>query len=277
MQLLIDVGNTRLKWAWVDQARLRDWHPCDTLENGIAWQTFGEQAHGQWPQLRQDWQGLAVTRCLVSNVAADAVQIELEALLFELFPHLELQRFRSQANCAGVQNQYERPTQLGSDRFACAIAAQALFPDQDKVVATCGTATTVDAVNQEAHFLGGMILPGLLTMATSLAKNTAQLPQVAQDLQVNEVFARHTDGAIMSGCLHAQTGAILSAVLDRQGQANAAVCVVLSGGAAPYIAPLLAPYLQQRHVRLHIVDNLVLTGLFVVAQSQLVAASAPHS
>src|SRR5438552_2277587 len=81
------------------------------------------------------------------------------------------------------------PAQLGCDRFASLIGAHALFPGQPLIVATCGTATTVDALSADGLFLGGMILPGLGLMASSLARNTAQLPLVAQDIAVAQTFA----------------------------------------------------------------------------------------
>jgi type III pantothenate kinase len=75
-------------------------------------------------------------------------------------------------------------------------------------VANCGTATTIDAVTADGVFLGGMILPGLGLMASSLARNTAQLPQIAQDGKLPDGFADNTDDAILSGILAAQSGAI---------------------------------------------------------------------
>ena len=99
-----------------------------------------------------------------------------------------------------------------------------------------------------ADFLGGMILPGLGTMARSLALNTAQLPQVEPG-KLPQGFAGNTTDAILSGILAAQAGAIERAVR----QLGASHCI-LSGGAAHYIAPALG-------VPARIVDNIVLTGL----------------
>ena len=100
---------------------------------------------------------------------------------------------------------------LGSDRFAAAIGARALAPGQDVVVATCGTATTVDAITLDGRFIGGMILPGLALMAGSLARNTAQLPQVTPGAAPPPLFGANTDDAIISGVPPAQAGAIARA------------------------------------------------------------------
>jgi type III pantothenate kinase len=127
------------------------------------------------------------------------------------------------------------------------------------VVATCGTATTIDAVSVDGDFIGGMILPGLGLMASSLAKNTAQLPEVALHISSLQPFADHTDAAIVSGCLAAQAGAIERAVAAHaQMHPEAGVSCILAGGAAD----LVAPHLSIAHQR---VDNLVLVGLQTVA------------
>jgi type III pantothenate kinase len=155
-----------------------------------------------------------------------------------------------------VRNGYRNPAQLGCDRFAAAIGAHALEPGKALVVATCGTATTIDALSAEGDFIGGMILPGLGLMASSLARNTAQLPQIAASGAIPAGFADNTDDAILSGCLSAQAGAIERAC----GLLDASLCI-LSGGAARYIAPALsAPY--------RMVDNIVMVGLHAAATSR---------
>jgi type III pantothenate kinase len=102
-----------------------------------------------------------------------------------------------------------------------------------------------------------MILPGLGLMASSLARNTAQLPETTQRNVTLWPFADNTDDAITSGCLTAQAGAIERAVAALAAEHGAVKCI-LSGGAARFISPHLT-------VKHQIVDNLVLTGLQVVA------------
>jgi type III pantothenate kinase len=164
--------------------------------------------------------------------------------------------FRSQAQCAGVTNGYRDPSQLGGDRFASLLGARALIPEQALLVITAGTATTIDALDASGRFHGGMILPGLGTMAQSLALSTAQLPHVEARLSVS-CFADNTLDAIVSGCVQAQLGAIMQA----RAQLPEASCV-LSGGAVDYLLPYLPAPVQQ-------VEQLVLRGLHVAALSEL--------
>jgi type III pantothenate kinase len=94
-------------------------------------------------------------------------------------------------------------------------------------------------------------------MATSLARNTAQLPQIAQGGKLPSGFADNTDDAILSGLLAAQAGAIAQAFALHQ----ATECLI-SGGAAQYIAPALPAQVSHR-----LVDNIVLIGLHAAAGS----------
>jgi len=241
MLLLIDAGNTRVKWAL---ARA-DAAPGDWIASGAA-------LHDGLDALAGEWQAHRVTRAIVSNVAGPALRERLAALLGPI----GVDWFASSAERAGMVNGYREPARLGCDRFAAAIGARALAPGQALVVATCGTATTIDAVTPGGRFLGGMILPGLALMAGALARNTAQLPQAAPGSAPPPLFADNTNDAIVSGCLSAQAGAIARAVAGHGG----ALCI-LSGGAAPYIAPAL-------EVAHKLVDNIVLVGLHAVARAE---------
>ena len=234
MLLLVDCGNTQMKWALAAEGAA----PGD-------WQESGTLAYGDVAQLRARLPAQGV-RALVSNVAG---QVAADALA----PVLPADTcwFRAGPELKGLRNRYRDPYQLGSDRFAAALGARALAPGRRLLVATCGTATTVDAVAGD-EFLGGMILPGLGLMAASLANNTAQLPLVEPGT-LPPPFADNTGDAILSGILSAQAGAI-----GRAFALHRADLCVLSGGAAPYIAPALA-------VPFRLVDNIVLVGLHATA------------
>ena len=234
MLLLIDAGNTRIKWALAaDGAALGGWSDC------------GAVTHAELNHLPASWRHARVTRAIVSNVAGVKMRDRLQLML----PAVDVTWFASLPELAGVRNGYRNPAQLGCDRFAAAIGARALEPARALLVATCGTATTIDAVNLEGDFIGGMILPGLALMAASLARNTAQLPQIGASGATPTGFADNTEDAIVSGCLSAQAGAIERAC----GLLGPSLCI-LSGGAARYIAHALStPY--------RMVDNIVLVGL----------------
>ncbi|WP_036214309.1 type III pantothenate kinase [Massilia alkalitolerans] len=237
--LLIDAGNTRIKWAIAA--------PGAALG---AWTLIDAVSHAGLDGAADTWRRAGVARAIVSNVAGAAVR---ERIAQALPRGITVEWFASTAERAGLQNGYRNPGQLGCDRFAAAIGARALAPGQDLIVATCGTATTVDAVTKDGRFIGGMILPGLALMAGSLARNTAQLPQVTPGAAPPPLFGDNTDDAIVSGVLSAQAGAI-----ERACAAHAATACIVSGGAAPYIAPVLK-------FSCLLVDNIVLVGLHAAA------------
>lgn len=237
--LLIDAGNTRIKWAIAA--------PGAALG---AWTLIDAVSHAGLDGAADTWRRAGVARAIVSNVAGAAVR---ERIAQALPRGITVEWFASTAERAGLQNGYRNPGQLGCDRFAAAIGARALAPGQDLIVATCGTATTVDAVTKDGRFIGGMILPGLALMAGSLARNTAQLPQVTPGAAPPPLFGDNTDDAIVSGVLSAQAGAI-----ERACAAHAATACIVSGGAAPYITPVLK-------FSCLLVDNIVLVGLHAAA------------
>ena len=234
MLLLIDAGNTRIKWALAEAgAPLGEWVDA------------GAVAHAELNYLPACWQGRPITHTVVANVAGAKLRDQLQLML----PTTPIDWFASLPQLDGMRNGYRNPGQLGCDRFAAALGARALEPGKALVVATCGTATTIDAISADGRFLGGMILPGLGLMAAALAKNTAQLPQVAPGRALAAGFADNTDDAILAGCLSAQAGAI-----ERASALHRAAACIVSGGAAPYIAPVLT-------VAHRMVDNIVLIGL----------------
>ena len=157
---------------------------------------------------------------------------------------------RAEAKQCGVQNGYREPARLGADRWAALIGARSLHGG-GCVVVMAGTATTVDRLDADGRFRGGLILPGVALMKKALASNTADLP-LATGRWTPEPVA--TDDAIESGCIEAQLGAIERMHARMSGDA---LCM-LSGGAAESLAPLL-------NIPVRVVDNLVLEGLVRIA------------
>jgi type III pantothenate kinase len=240
--LLVDAGNTRVKWAIAHDGAA----PGDWLAHGAV-------SHAELDSLRAAWSFHDATRAIVANVAGAALGERLAALL----PVAQPVWFTARAELAGLRNRYRNPAQLGADRFAAALGARSLYPGKALVVATCGTATTVDAVSGSGEFMGGMILPGLGLMLGSLARGTAQLPEASAETVAPPLFADNTLDAIRAGCVSAQAGAI-----ERACAALPAEMCIVSGGAALHVAPALS--LPHR-----IVDNIVLVGLQVAANAPL--------
>jgi len=236
--LAVDAGNTRIKWG---------------LHDGASWTARGAVAHGERGTLADEWARLvAPQRIAVSNVAGP----EAEAFLRErLAPwRVESRWIRSLPQQCGVRNGYRDPSQLGCDRWAALIAARWRVAGPCLVV-SAGTALTVDALAADGLFLGGIIVPGAGLMKRALAGSTAGLAEAAGAV---EDFPRSTADAIESGAVQALAGAVERMVRLLRERADAEPRCILSGGAAPLLAPQLG-------LPIEVVDNLVLEGLLIIA------------
>ncbi|WP_322043831.1 type III pantothenate kinase [Paraburkholderia sp. J67] len=268
--LLIDAGNSRIKWALVtaDGSRLH----------------AGAVNHDDVPGAHdfEDWAALPTPgSAWISNVAGAAVAQRIDAALEAHWPGLARTVIRSVEHQCGVTNGYTTPGGLGSDRWAGMIGARAAFPNEPLLIATFGTATTLEALRADGTFVGGLIAPGWTLMMRSLGEHTAQLPVLdahsapglagvtstsgtsgaagtADGVKLGPLFATDTKRSIAAGCALAQAGLIERAWADLQDAWKMPVRLVVSGGAATEVtAALKVPH--TRH------DALVLAGLALIA------------
>lgn len=246
MKLLIDAGNTRVKLAWMDDdapdmaARAQHWlSPAITLPHAEV---------AALPARLQVPKG-TVHGVVGVNVAGPAVATALAQALAAL--GLPAPQWVAPAACAsGVVNAYATPSALGPDRWAAIVGVAHLAAQQPVLLASFGTATTVDTVAMvpdaegvtRPTFCGGLILPGCELMAASLASGTANLPRA---LGGSVAFPATTHQAISSGILAAQAGALLrqwQAVYGRFGVPPQVFC---TGGAWPVVADEVQGLLAQ--------------------------------
>lgn len=234
--LLIDAGNSRIKWACSDDGR---WSPVEQLPVDMA-ADLNFSGHA-YDDVQQVW---------VSNVAGADVERHICAAC--AVQHWSPRFISSQAVQCEVHNSYLLPVQLGSDRWAALIFAWHHVGAACLVV-NSGTATTIDALSNTGEFLGGLILPGLELMQRSLTDATAQLKMLGGHY---DSFPRNTADALLSGAIQASCGAVQRQYALLSGED---AVVILSGGAAR----LLQSHL---HMPVQMMDNLVLSGLLLIAQ-----------
>lgn len=238
MKLLIDAGNSRVKWAVHDG---RGWLAQDAVE------------HGEIASLAEVWRQWPITAAWGASVARDEVAKALAAAA-----PCPLRWVRAEAGFGDVRNAYRNPAEQGADRWLAVLAARQLHQG-DVIVACAGTALTVEALTAEGEYLGGLIVPGLNLMLSSLARNTANLDRSAG---VVTPFPQGTEDALASGAVYALTGAVEAQRRQLQARTGRApVRVLLTGGDAAKLAPWLAGPVE-------IVDNLVLLGLLRVADKK---------
>lgn len=246
--LAIDIGNTRLKWSQYSAP-----HPGATLlAHGAEFlENIDKLAEGPWAGLS------APDRMLGCIVAGDAVKrrVHEQMELWDVAPQWVV----ASAAEAGLTNGYDHPTRLGADRWVAMVGARHRMLAQGQtrpmVVVMVGTAVTVEAIDEQGKFLGGLILPGHGIMLRALESGTAGLHVPTGEVRL---FPTNTSDALTSGGTYAIAGAVERMVQHvRQHCAMEPACY-MTGGAGWKMAPSMS-------VHFELVDNLIFDGLLALA------------
>ena len=242
MILLLDIGNTRIKWARLEGTKLGPQNAAVHLEEELAL------------VLHRVFEGPAPKHVLASNVAGPLMGAALSELCSERYG-LRPEFLIPAPESHGVKNGYKDPARLGADRWAAVIGAFRRYGGPVCVIDS-GTAITVDAVDKAGHHLGGLIAPGPQTMRRALAGATASL----RDNGEGEfgLFCRETRSAIGSGGWHTAAGfleRIHGLVREELGLETR---FLLTGGDAERLNELVPGHFT-------LSPDLVLQGLAVVA------------
>ncbi len=246
--LAIDVGNTRLKWALFERGE----PGARILAQGAEFlEHIDKLAEGTWsaqPEPRQ---------MLGCAVAGEAVRRRVEAQM-EIWDCAPRWVVPGTAE-AGLVNGYDHPARLGADRWVAMIGARHHLlqqgPARPMVVVMVGTAVTVDAVDADGRFLGGLILPGHGIMLRALESGTAGLHVPTGE--VHE-FPTNTSDALTSGGTYAIAGAIQRMVEHLRQHSGQEPACIMTGGAGWKMAPSMSvPFV------LH--EGLIFEGLLAIS------------
>jgi len=231
MRLLVDLGNTRLRWAVLgDDGTLG--RPAAVVHGGRPLE----------PVLDAAWSGLAVPEAVLACTVAGGEAAAALAGWCRRRWGVEVMPARAAAAGWGVRNAYHEPERLGADRWAALVAARGLFPGRPVCIVDCGTAVTVDALAADGAHLGGLIAPGLALMRRALAAGTAGVAEAdALGGRPQEValLARSTRDAVTAGTLHCLAAFVARAGADVGGALGPGTMRVLTGGDAPALLSLL--------------------------------------
>jgi type III pantothenate kinase len=252
MKLLVDIGNSCLKWALWENHGLN-------AQQRLPYQLhyFQQQLIQAWGQLPKPEQGI-----WVANVAGPQIAENLTQWLqqhWQMQPH-----FLTTSACEGeVKNGYQNFAQLGIDRWLALIGARHL-EKQMLCVVDCGTAVTVDVLSVQGQHLGGLIMPGITTMYNALLDKTYALTPVYhrwQGVDNIPLLAQETQTGVTLGSLYAIIGLLEHVINSLEKPVNKLV-LILTGGEAPTIMSLLPrPY--------RYIPDLVLQGMMVVIKRTL--------
>lgn len=253
--LLIDAGNTRIKWSVVTASRLTPlraapWSETKTFTNWLA-------RAGKFE------------RVVVCSVAGEKADRAVRAML-RAGGALNPEFVQSSTQAAGVRNGYREARRLGVDRWVGAVSAWHLAGCFRAICAiSVGTALTIDVVDCDGVHRGGLIAPGPTLMLQSLLRDTAGIaPRAAASAAARRgsadstgnlgLLATDTRQAIELGCLSAAVALIDRTVTDVTRRLKGRPVVFLTGGGAKAVAPLLRSACKQR-------DDLVLRGIATLA------------
>ena len=239
--LLLDGGNSQLKWAWV--------------ENG-TFSEVGRAPYRDLTQLGEEWlqfadEDVKIVGCAVCGSVKKAIVEE------QLTRPVEW--LSSMPQALGIRNHYRRPEEHGSDRWFNALGSRR-FTQNACVVVSCGTAVTTDALTEDNHYLGGTIMPGFHLMKEAMALKTANLNRPIGKVYP---FPTTTPNAIASGMMDAVCGALMmmhGRLKDKTGEGKPVDIIITGGGAARVVQALPESFVHDNQVK--IVDNLVIHGLF---------------
>lgn len=224
MRLLLDLGNTRLKWALREGAQWRE-------QGAVGWNDEVVLA------LHEAWRHLPIPRDVFGASVVDSErEAQIAAVVSTCFDR-STTWLRTPAEACGVRNAYPEPDRLGVDRFLGMVAARA-EGWAPCVLAGVGTALTLDALDAEGRHLGGLIAPGPQLMQQSLLGATVRV-LVDRPGTVLEA-ADNTPDAVASGCWQAAAALVERFVAHMSGPLGGAPQLILGGGDAASLAPLIA-------------------------------------
>lgn len=217
MSLLVDMGNTRLKWGTSRNLDIVSGLPIsNTMINRNT--------------LLQLWQTInPPDQLAISCVSASRLFELVLSVADELWPGITIIPAKSGTKAFGICNAYQKPEMLGVDRWLSMTAGYHRYRKALCIV-DCGTAITVDIVDTSGKHLGGLISPGLRLMKEALAKGTENLNLSATNYPFG--LATNTDAAIHNGTLSAACG-LIELVLKNQPDT---MQLLLTGGDAKIIA-----------------------------------------
>ena len=240
--LLVDSGNSRIKFAMFDDGVLGEHLTVDTDIDQPPRKLFRRDSPG---------------RVVVSNVAGSAVAKKIADWVAAAWP-IEAELIAVREEAAGVTTNYDDITKLGVDRWLAAVGGYNAVNGSVAVV-DAGTALTLDYVSDTGIHLGGSIAPGLNLMLDSLTRNTARL--YLDRVQPTNGIATNTASAISTGCIDALIGGIERALNNFATSQNDSPQWFITGGGAAQIMELCE--VEFRHV-----PDLVLRGLALAAMAR---------
>lgn len=245
LDLLIDIGNSRIKWAYSQNGRL--------IHHGSAKrsQSLPDQTQTAWLENARP------VRVIAANVAGDAF-----ADLLDQWAQRHWQQavdyIKVEPKGFGIELAYAEIERFGVDRWLALVAARQLHKSAVAVI-DAGTAVTLDVISAEGQHLGGIIVPGLALMSEALRQKSTGIQYGIQGARADQsaLFGADTHGCIEKGGLYAVTGAIEHVLHRFVSQNGLGLSVLICGGDAERV-------MAELNIECQHIPDLVLQGMQIV-------------
>jgi len=236
MNLLIDIGNSSLKYAFDKNTQLS---AIERVSNGKLSTTF----------FNKYWQD--VSKIIFASVAAESIGKEI--IHWARINDISIEQIFTPPEKFGIKVGYENHHQLGVDRWLTFIGTVQLYPRQNCLIIDLGTASTIDLITSTGKHNGGWIFPGIETMYQSLLTNTANIT-LTDKFNPQIHLATNTHDNVINGCFAATVGAIEMAIKQAQKTNTQIDKLIFTGGHAKVVSE----YFGDQSV---VIDDLVFQGL----------------
>ncbi|WBF65495.1 MAG: type III pantothenate kinase [Candidatus Kinetoplastibacterium crithidii] len=261
MIVLIDSGNSRIKIGWLDY-RMSIAH---REPHAAIFDNLNIKSLGQWI--------ITLPRTPLYAIGSNVAGKQRESIITHELNSIgcKIKWISAEKELLGLTNNYEQPLLLGSDRWASMIGVLSRQSKEHPplIVASFGTATTIDIISPDNIFIGGIILPGTFMMRQALTNGTANLPMT----HVNTTnFPTDTVKAINSGIVAAQTGALLHQYNAAFNKYKQIPKIYVTGGVWPELETEIRSLIEknrlpnQQPTKIDYLDRLVLDGLACIAK-----------
>ena len=231
MNLVIDIGNTRIKSALFVGNKLHTFKIFDSFEQLLADTDFIHKAN----------------HAIIGSVVEG-----LDSFIERLHQKMPTIIFKSSIKIP-LANLYQSVATLGSDRLSAAIASYYLHPNSNVLTIDAGTCIKYNFTNNLNEYLGGAISPGIRMRFKSLQHFTSKLPLVEPEWSYSDVIGRNTQNSILSGVLNGSVAEV-DGIIDSYKLLYPDILVLLTGGDSEFLAKRL-----KNSIFAH--QNLVLNGL----------------
>jgi type III pantothenate kinase len=245
-QLLIDLGNTRIKWTERGPGGIGEVHAIE--HSDPAWLAEFAEALALLP----DPSAIAL-----AAVAPELIVAAAQRALAARWPQRTARRVYSTPGLRRFRSAYGQPERMGVDRFLAATAAAE--SKADILVIGCGTALTIDLIEASGQHLGGLIAPAPETMRAAVLSRTARVHWLREGSAVD--FGCSTEDALEGGVWAAAAGMVERSLRKAALRLGAAPHLIAHGGSAPALARAL-------DMPLAIDQGLVLNGLAMWMDAQ---------